>query len=135
MTSTHYETLTAARQHFKDLLDAAQAGRPASVRRDDHRAAVVDAERLRHALTVLRPSNAELVPEAGGWSIYLPGLPISADGATVEVAVDELVDALRDYAADWVDRLLYAPNHADNWGLVQLIDLSTDEQLKEWLVQ
>jgi hypothetical protein len=26
-----------------------------------------------------------------------------------------------------------APNHRDNWGLVQLIGLSDDEQLREWL--
>ena len=26
-----------------------------------------------------------------------------------------------------------APNHRENWALVQLIDLSTDEQLTAWL--
>jgi hypothetical protein len=41
---------------------------------------------------------------------------------------------LRDYAHDWQDHLLNAPNHRGNWGLVQLISLSDDEQLREWLV-
>ncbi|WP_431927398.1 hypothetical protein [Nonomuraea jabiensis] len=45
-----------------------------------------------------------------------------------------MVDALREYAEDWQDRLLDAPNHRENWGLVQLISLSDDDQLREWLV-
>ncbi|MGH3096000.1 MAG: prevent-host-death protein [Streptosporangiales bacterium] len=135
MTATHYETLTEARKHIKDLVDAAESGRPASVRRDAYRAAVVDAERLRYALSLLRPSHAQVVHEAGGWSAFIPGLPIAADGGTFDEALDEMVVALREYVEDWSDHLLYAPNHADNWGLVQVIDLSTDEQLKDWLVQ
>ena len=42
--------------------------------------------------------------------------------------------SLREYAEDWQLRLLNAPNHRDNWGLVQLISLSDDEQLRDWLV-
>lgn len=133
MSAAHYKTLTQGRAHFKDLLDAAEAGRPASVRRDRFRGAVVDSERLRHALTLLLPASAEMVHEAGGWSIFIPGLPIAADGATVDEAVGEMVSALREYAEDWADHLLHAPNHEDNWSLVQLIALSSDEQLKAWL--
>jgi hypothetical protein len=57
-----------------------------------------------------------------------------ADGATFDEAIDDVIDALREYAEDWQDRLLDAPNHANNWGLVQLISLSDDEQLRDWLV-
>jgi hypothetical protein len=134
MLAAHYETLTAGRAHFKDLLDAAETGRPASVRRDSRRSAVVDAERLRHALAQLCPSRAEMAAEAGGWSIFIPGLPLAADGATVDEALDEMVDVLREYAEDWADHLLYGRNHADQWGLVQIIELSDDEQLRDWLV-
>jgi predicted RNase H-like HicB family nuclease len=74
------------------------------------------------------------VPEAGGWSVFFPGLPIAADGATFDEAVAETVDALRDYADDWQERLLDSPNHRDNWGLVQLVSLSDDEQLRDWIV-
>ncbi|SEG42856.1 hypothetical protein SAMN05444920_102996 [Nonomuraea solani] len=45
-----------------------------------------------------------------------------------------MIEALREYAEDWQSRLLDAPNHRENWGLVQLISLSDDEQLREWLV-
>jgi predicted RNase H-like HicB family nuclease len=134
MTLAHYDSYTEARAHFKDLLDSAAAGRPATVRRESGRAAVVDAERLRYALSRLVSFRAEVVAEGGGWSVFIPGLPVSADGATFEEAIDEMIDALRDYAEDWIDRLRLAPNHDGNWGLVQLIALSDDDQLRDWLV-
>lgn len=134
MSAVHYESYTEARTHFKDLLDAAGEGRVATVRRDSGRAAVVDAERLRHDLSLVRSVKAQAVAEAGGWSIFIPGLPVAADGATFDEAISEMVDALREYAEDWQDRLSTAPNHRDNWGLVQLIGLSDDEQLAAWLV-
>ncbi|MFJ6621153.1 prevent-host-death protein [Kitasatospora sp. NPDC091335] len=134
MTAVHYESYTEARAHLKDLLDAAGQGRVATVRRDAGCAAVVDAGRLRRTLTVLCPSKAEVVAEGGGWSVFFPGLPVAADGGTFDEAIDEMVDALREYAEDWQDRLRNAPNHRDNWGLVQLIGLSDDAQLRDWLL-
>jgi predicted RNase H-like HicB family nuclease len=134
MAATHYDSYTEARAHLKDLLDAAERGRVATVRRDAGRTAFVDVQRLRYFLVSVCPSRAEVVAEAGGWSVFIPGLPVAADGATFDEAIDEMIDALREYADDWQERLLDAPNHRDNWGLVQLISLSDDEQLRDWLV-
>ncbi|GAA1021475.1 MULTISPECIES: prevent-host-death protein [Amycolatopsis] len=134
MSAVHYDSYTDARAHLKDLLDAAEKGVVATVRRDSATTAVVDVVRLRHVLASVVPSHAQVVPEAGGWSVFLPGLPVSADGASFDEAVDEMVDALREYAQDWQERLLNAPNHRDNWGLVQLISFSDDAQLRDWLV-
>jgi prevent-host-death family protein len=134
VTATHYDSVSEARAHLKDLLNAAESGRPATLSREGRRTAIVDADRLREILAASRPSRALMAHEAGGWSIVLPGLPIAADGATVDEALDEMVEAMREYADDWTKRLLTAPNHARNWDLVQLIDLSDDEQLRNWLV-
>ncbi|MCU4747649.1 MULTISPECIES: prevent-host-death protein [Streptomyces] len=134
MPAVHYESYTQARAHLKDILDAADEGRVATVRRDSGRAAVVDVERLRHYLSLVRPSKAEVVAEAGGWSVFLPGLPLAADGGSFDEAMEEMVQVLREYAEDWQDRLRTAPNHEGNWGLVQLIALSDDAQLRAWLV-
>ena len=134
MSITHYDSYTDARAHLKDLLDAAERGRVATVRRDAGRTAVVDVERLRSSLSALSPSRAQVVAEAGGWSVFIPGLPIAADGATFDEAIAGMIDALREYAEDWQDRLLDAPNHRNNWALVQLISLSDDDQLRDWLV-
>jgi predicted RNase H-like HicB family nuclease len=87
---------------------------------------------LRHYLAGLS-RRAEVVAEADGWSVFIPGTPVAADGATLAEAVREMVDALREYAADWVDHLSTAPNHADSWGLVQLVALSSDDELADWL--
>jgi hypothetical protein len=95
-------------------------------------AAVVDAERLRAGLAWLcRP--AEVVAEAGGWSVFIPGVAVAADGTNLDEALDEMVDALREYAIDWQDHLREAGNHRENCAPVQLIALSSDTQLRDWL--
>jgi predicted RNase H-like HicB family nuclease len=134
MSSVHYDSYTDARTHLKDLLDAAESGRTATVRRESATSAVVDVERLRHFLASIVPSRAQVIPEAEGWSIFIPGLPIAADGESFDEAITEMVDALREYAEDWQERLLNTPNHRDNWGLVQLVSFSNDDQLRHWLV-
>lgn len=132
MSLTSFDSYTEARAHLKDLLDAAEQGRPATIRRDQARTAVVDAERLRQAL-VLRSPQVQVVAEDGVWVALIPGLPIAVDGATLDEAVDEMLDALREYALDWDDHLRHAPNHAGNWVFVQMVTLSTDDQLREWI--
>jgi predicted RNase H-like HicB family nuclease len=134
MSITHYDSYTDARAHLKDLLDAAERGRVATVRRDNARTAVVDVDRLRSSLASLSTPRTQVVAEAGGWSAFIPGLPIAADGATFDEAIAEMIQALREYADDWQERLLDAPNHRHNWALVQMICLSDDDQLREWLV-
>lgn len=134
MPAVHYDSYTDARNNLKNLLDAAESGQVATVRRESATAAVLDAARLRYFLASVVPSHAQVVQEADGWSVFIPGLPIAADGATFDEAITEMVDALREYAQDWQDHLLKAVNHRENWGLVQLISLSDDEQLREWLI-
>ncbi len=132
---THYSTYSEGRASFKDMIDAAESGRPVSVQRDTFRAALVDAERMLHYLMSINTHRAEVVYEAGGCSVFLPGLPFGADGNTLDEAVETLVDILREYALDWTTEsyLREAPNHRDNWALVQIIALSTDAQLREWI--
>ena len=64
----------------------------------------------------------------------IAGTPIAAEGDDAADAIDELIDAVRDYAADWSDRLRLAPNHEQNWGLVQLVDHSSDDELRVWML-
>lgn len=133
MPAVHYDSYSDARTHLKEVLDAAESGQLVTVRREGREAAVLDAERLRHFLATCVSSAAQVVPEEGGWSAFIPGLPVAADGATFDEAIDELTLALREYAQDWHDRLQHAPNHSENWGIVQLIGLSDDDQLRDWL--
>lgn len=133
MTSmVDFPNMAAARANLKVLVDAAVAGVPSRLHRDSSGVALVDAERLRYFLSRITPA-AEAHAEAGGWSLVIPGAPVAADGATFDEAVTELIDALREYAEDWAARLRLAPNHREHWGLVQLVALSSDEQLRDWL--
>jgi Antitoxin of toxin-antitoxin, RelE / RelB, TA system len=130
--SVHYESYTAARDHLKDVLDHAHSGQSVTVRRDSSTAVVLDAERLRRFLESVVPTAAQVVAEAEGFSAFIPGPPLAGAGPTLEAAVADLADALREYAEDWPS-LQHAPNHCDNWGLVQLVDLSDDGQLMRWI--
>ena len=72
--------------------------------------------------------------EGGGWVAFLPGLPVSGEGEDLDGALDDLLEALRDYAEDWNDHLRTAPNHQASWALVALVELSDDDQLRAWLL-
>jgi hypothetical protein len=96
--------------------------------------AMVDAEMLRTHLVSAAPSAAVVAVDGAGWSVLLPGLPLAGWGDTFDGAVDDVIVALRDYAAAWDDRLAATPNHRHNWPLVTLVGLSTDSQLRAWLL-
>lgn len=132
MPAIHYDSFTQARDHFKDVLDHAQSGTVVTVRRESSTAAVLDAGRLRHFLASVVPPCAKVVAEAEGWSAFIEGLPVAGAGATLEAAVADMADALREYAEAW-PRLQHARNHRENWGLVQLVSLSDDDQLRQWV--
>jgi len=132
MSLVEYDRVADARSRLKDVLDVAANGTPVTVRRDSERFAVVDAGRLRHFLASIG-AHAQIVAENNGWSLFFPGLPIAAEGNSLDDAFGDAIVVLREYAKDWVDRLHGAPNHAQNWGLVQLVALSSDDQLREWL--
>lgn len=131
----HYPTTTQARTEFRALLDDAQAGRVVTVSREKERFAVVDTTRLLAKLMQARPARAAVVAEGGGWAAMLPGLPIHGEGDTFDEAITDLVQALREYAEDWNDRLLHAPNHRGNWDVAEIAELADDEQLRTWLLE
>src|SRR5882757_1553106 len=131
----HYPTTTQARSEFRALLDDAQAGRVVTVAREKERYAVVDTVRLLAKLMQARPAQAVVVAEGGGWAAMLPGLPVHGEGDSFDEAITDLIQALREYAQDWNDRLLNAPNHRDNWDLAEIAELASDEQLLVWLLE
>ena len=134
MTVRHFPSYSEARANLRGVLDAANTGVVTTLERDHTRFAVVDGELLRSQLSALRPAGAVVTAEGGGWSAFLPGLPVSGEGEDLDAAIDDLIDALRDYATDWNDRLHVAANHEANWAVAALVELSTDEQLRSWLL-
>lgn len=130
----HFESFSEARSKLRSVLDAARDGMVTTVTRDDQRFVVVAADALAQDLRRLVPSRAVVVAEGGGWAAYLPGVPVHGDANTFDAAIDDLIDGLREYAEDWNGHLRTTPNHAENRTLVELVELSDDGQLRDWLV-
>ena len=67
-------------------------------------------------------------------TFILPGAPIATEAVLFDEALDDFIDALKGYAEDWLDNevLQKAPSHRGNLGLVQLVSLLTEEELREW---
>ena len=133
MPAVQYDRFTDARTHLKELLDAAEEGRPAAVVRQDRSTVLVDRQRFVRYLMALNAGRVELVPDGDSWLAVVADSPIAAEGDDAADAIDELIEALREYAEDWSARLRLAPNHEQNWGLVQLVDHSTDDELRLWI--
>ncbi len=128
-----YRTVADARAHIKDVLDGAERGDVVTIERGLHRSAVVDAALLRTALAQSITAHVRVGSEDGRWFAYLDGQPFASDGATLDEALTDLRESLREYAIDWHDHLRTAPNHSSNRALVTLIDLSDDEELAQWI--
>ncbi|GAA1851231.1 hypothetical protein [Myceligenerans crystallogenes] len=45
-----------------------------------------------------------------------------------------MIDALRDYAEEWMDDLCLAPDHAEYRDLVILVSHASDAELWDWLL-
>ena len=131
---TRYASFTEARKALKDILDAAENGSMVSIARGARVTVVADRDRLRDHLASTLPSGARVVADGAAWVILMPNTPLVAEGDTFDRAVDDLIANLREYAAEWPVHFQAAPNHARNWALVQLVNLSDDDQLRDWLL-
>ncbi|MCW2677799.1 MAG: Prevent-host-death protein antitoxin of system [Modestobacter sp.] len=131
----HFDSFTDARKHFRRVLDAAHEGVVTTVTRDKELFVVLTADARGAELRRLLHSEAVVVSEGGGWAAFIPGVPVHGDADTFDDAIDDLIAGLREYAEDWNERLHAAPNHAGHRSLVELVELSDDAQLREWLVR
>lgn len=130
----HFDSYSEARDKLRCVLDAAHEGLVTTVTRNKERFVVLTADARGAELRRLLRSQAVVVHEGGGWAAFIPGVPVHGDAESFDDALDDLIAGLREYAEDWNDRLHAAPNHAQHRSLVELIELSDDEQLREWLV-
>jgi fibrillarin-like rRNA methylase len=132
MSPLRYPNGSAARKDFSGFLHAAFDSQVVTVKVADQTVAVVDADVFRTHLARTVPANAQVFEEDGAVAIVLPGRPFAVESTSLPESFEEVIDVLREYAADWQARLHAAPNH-DNWALVQLVELSSDEELTAWL--
>lgn len=106
-----------ARDHFKELMDTAESGGVAVLRRNAPMA-LVRRELLDQALAVQHPFDVKVSFDSGQTSMWIDGVPVHGVGDSYDAAEEDFLDALVDYAGAWVERLRFAPNHAAHAGLV-----------------
>lgn len=129
-----YGTFTEVRAHLRELLDATARGQTVTMQRGGLVSVVMPAELLRtHLFRAVSPRLRVSRDDNGRTTALMEGHPFVSEGVDADGALADLVLALREYADDWKDHLGFSSNHSGNWGLIQLIKLSRDEQLVEWL--
>lgn len=132
-----YSTLSKARSHLSDVLDAAEADLPLHLERRHVGFAVMTESLLTRLLSgAVSVPGPEVYSENDGWTIVLPGTPVSADAAVFDEALDDFVAALREYVEDWIGDadLRRAASHRVNVGLVQFVSRLSDEQVRQWIL-
>lgn len=118
-----------ARDHFRELLDIAENGGVAVLRRKATMA-IVRREVLDQALAAQYPFDVKVSFDSGQTSMWVEGVPVHGVGDSYDAAQEDFLAALVDYAQAWVERLRFAPNHAAHAGLVARVLLfagDTDE--------
>lgn len=109
-----------ARDHFKELMDRAENGAVAVLRRNSAMV-LVDRDVLDQALAARHPFDVKVSFTDGQTSMWIDGVPVHGVGDSYDEAEEDFLDALVDYAEAWVSELRFAPNHKANAGLVQRI--------------
>ncbi len=128
-----FTKLSDARASLKSIYDTAGSHIPVNLQREgDEPLTIVHREDLRNALSALvKVKPVVSILKNGSASIWLEGLPISAEGKNLSLAEKQLIKALRAYADTWVEELRYMASHRSNWALVNLIIISDDEALQK----
>lgn len=122
----HYKS-RAARDHMKDVLDAAEAGGTAIITRE-RPVAAVDAGVLAELLAAQVPFEVLSSVTDDQVAFWLSDGLVHGVGSNLEEATDDFLDALLTYATSWFEDLRSAPNHAHNKLLVLRIALHAHDR-------
>jgi len=119
---------SVARADFKSVYDKAERGGLALIdRRGSDPVALLRRDEMDAFLAERFPLEAEVSFSDGGVSMWVPALPVHGEGADLDEAAAQLVDALFDYADLWATDLSHAPNHEANLGWVRRVQLYAGE--------
>lgn len=102
-----------ARDQLKDVLDEAERGGVAVVRREKPVVLVLRDE-VDRLVASRAPFEVKGAVTGGQFAFWLEDVPVHAVGADLDDAEEQFLDALVDYADLWYQELRYAPNHAGN---------------------
>lgn len=127
--------ISEAREKISAIYDRAALGGVTVISKgSDRLMAAVPVDRLAQALALVAPLAAQVSFSEHGVAAWLPNLPVHAQGVDLDQAVDNLAEALVEYADLWESQLRSAPNHEGNWAMVARARLLNHDQLVSALV-
>jgi hypothetical protein len=130
-----YAKITDARIAISDIYDTVSRHLVVGIAREnDAPVTVIRKDDLKSVLL----SHCALEPKvhfskAGQVSIWLENLPVSSQGNSLIEAEIELIESLRAYTQTWIEELREYPNHHKGWALPALVQLSDDNELRQFL--
>ena len=116
-----------AREHWSEILDLAESGAVAVVRRNSA-VAFVDRQVLDDALALGNPFNVQVSYANGQTSVWIEFISAHGVGSNLEQARENFLDALEEYADEWVTHLNAATNHHESGGLVRRVVLCAGDR-------
>jgi hypothetical protein len=125
---------TDARTNLRSLLSRSQAGGLSLIESGTNSVSMVSTAHLRDYLSETVRLHPRVHREDGAIVLVCDGLPFAAEASTLSDAVDQLVEDLIDYAAEWPENYSQAVNHRENWALVQLVSIMDPEQVREFVL-
>ena len=130
-----YKSISAARSAISEIYNTAEQHLAVAITREnDAPITVIRQDHLKKALEALCLLEPQVrFSSDGDVSMWIDGLPVSGQGESFEAAGQEIIDSLRDYAKTWIEDLRDYPNHKDRWGVVNLVLLSSDDELRAFL--
>lgn len=124
---THHFGAKEARDNQKVLLDRAEAGVVTVVHRN-RPVVMTSRDAFDAVLAVQAPFSVNVSVLPDQVSMWIDGLPTHAVAPTLDEAEDAFLDALVEYAVDWVEELRFAPNHKQHYSLVQRILIYAEDR-------
>jgi antitoxin YefM len=140
MEMIEQKLFTEARKELSDVFDTVVIKqRPVVINRRKDAVALIEREQLKELLSRYTAAAEELSEQDGSMTIAIDELDIAVNGPNREAAVKDLIEELRTYATDYLERItlfLESPNRRSHYPFILRILLADNDdelmQLVRW---
>jgi PHD/YefM family antitoxin component YafN of YafNO toxin-antitoxin module len=140
MEMIEQKLFTEARKELSDVFDPVVIKhRPVVINRRKDAVALIEREQLKELLSRYTAAAEELPEKDGSMTIAIDELDIAVNGLNKEAAVKDLIEELRTYATNYLERItlfLESPNRRSHYPFILRILLADNDdelmQLVRW---
>jgi PHD/YefM family antitoxin component YafN of YafNO toxin-antitoxin module len=140
MEMIEQKLFTEARKELSDVFDTVVIKqRPVVINRRKDAVALIEREQLKELLSRYTAAAEELPEKDGSMTIAIDELDIAVNGLNKEAAVKDLIEELRTYATNYLERItlfLESPNRRSHYPFILRILLADNDdelmQLVRW---